>query len=117
MKLTFDPLAVAAAPVLADGDPLPPDDRVADRTPMLERLYRTQSPRLLRFFARRASDQDADDLVNDAFVRFARAPAVNNGDVERPEAFLQQVAKNVLRDRARAVVHLITASPDFTIQK
>lgn len=87
MKLTFDPLAVPAAPALADGDPLPPDDRVADRRPMLERLYRAQSPRLLRFFARRACDQDANDLVNDAFVRFARTQAVNNGNVEDPEAF------------------------------
>ena len=114
MKLTFDPLAASATPVLGDGDPLSPDDRVADRAPMLERLYRAQSPRLLRFFARRLSDQDANDLVNDAFVRFARTRAVNNGDVEDPEAFLQQVAKNVLRDRARAAFHraVVDIDPD-----
>jgi len=114
MKLTFDPLAASATPVLGDGDPLPPNDRVADRAPMLERLYRAQSPRLLRFFARRLSDQDANDLVNDAFVRFARTRAVNNGDVEDPEAFLQQVAKNVLRDRARAAFHrsVVDIDPD-----
>lgn len=53
-------------------------------------------------------------MVNDAFVRFARTEAVNTGKVGDPEAFLQQVAKNVLRDRARAAFHrsVVDIDPD-----
>lgn len=47
---------VDAAPRVAAGDPLPPEDRVPPRAPIrsLEALYRTHAPRLLRFFSRRS---------------------------------------------------------------
>jgi len=83
--------------------------------PALDWLYRRQAPRLLRFFAGRLHGEDADDLVSEAFLRFAGAPAVRRGTVEDPEAYLQEVAKNVLRNRARAAFHrsIVDIDPDI----
>jgi len=99
------PLDLAEPLPIAEGDPLPPEDRPRDRRPLLDRLYRLQAPRLLRFFARRAGQEDADDLVNESFVRFARIAQTSGPLPDDPEAYLQQIAKNVLRNRARAAYH------------
>jgi RNA polymerase sigma factor (sigma-70 family) len=101
-----------ASPPLDEGEPLPPADRTVDRRPLLDRLYRAQAPRLRRFFSRRTSPQDANDLVNESFLRLANAPVAERGGVEREEAYLQQIANNVLRNRARAAFHRTTASLD-----
>ena len=99
------PLDLAEQPFVAEGDPLPPGDRSPDRRPLLDRLYRLQAPRLLRFFARRAGQEEADDLVNESFARFARIAQAAGPLPDDPEAYLQQIAKNVLRNRARAAYH------------
>jgi len=89
-----------------EGDPLPPEDHVAGSARQaIDRLYREQAPKLLRFFARRGARDEAQDLANDSFVRLIAAPAVQDGCVENTEAYLQEVAKNVLRNRARAAFH------------
>ncbi|WP_156141241.1 hypothetical protein [Sphingomonas sp. 37zxx] len=73
MRLISDVLNVFAAPRLAEGDPLPPDDRVAVGSVLaLNDLYQTQAPRLLRYFARRANSQGAGDLVQESVA--LRAP-------------------------------------------
>ena len=107
MRLTFG--VGNDGPVgLAEGDPLPPHDRApslpAVQHPSLEKLYRAQAPRLLRFFARRADRQDAPDLVNESFVRFAGAAAMAENGFEQPEAYLSRIATNLLRNRARAAL-------------
>ncbi|QGN54061.1 RNA polymerase sigma factor [Novosphingobium sp. Gsoil 351] len=71
----------------------------------LERLYRTQSARLRRYFARRTGSDDAGDLVQETFVRFAGAAADGQAAVDCPEAYLTRVATNLLRDRARTAAH------------
>ena len=71
----------------------------------LERLYRTQASRLRRYFARRTGSDDAGDLVQETFVRFASAAAAGQSEIDCPEAYLTQVATNLLRDRARAAAH------------
>ncbi|WP_281277585.1 RNA polymerase sigma factor [Hankyongella ginsenosidimutans] len=71
----------------------------------MDRLYRSQMPKLLRFFARRGVRDEAEDLANDSFVRFMAAPAVQEERVENTEAYLREIAKNVLRNRARAAFH------------
>lgn len=71
----------------------------------LERLYRTQAERLRRYFARRAGGDDAGDLVQETFARFANATATGQSEVDCPEAYLTRVATNLLRDRARAAAH------------
>jgi RNA polymerase sigma-70 factor (ECF subfamily) len=89
---------------LAEGDPLPPENAAPRPRPLsIEALYRDQASRLVRFFARRTDPQDARDLLHDSFVRLAGARA--NDAPERPEAYLSQVANNVLRNRARAAFH------------
>lgn len=67
----------------------------------VESLYRRHHGRLLRFFSRRTADPDALDLVHDTFARYADRA---DGDVENPDAYLSQVAMNLLRDRAKFAV-------------
>lgn len=105
-------------PRLAEDDPFPPEDRVRARSlALLDTFYRTQAPRLLRFFARRTSRDDADDLVQESFQRFAQADA-RAAPIEEPEAYLGQIAKNLLRNRARAAIarSMVVQSPDLVEQ-
>jgi RNA polymerase sigma factor (sigma-70 family) len=107
MRITFD-TGDDGSFGLPEGDPLPPQDRAStQRTaakPLLDSLYRTQAPRLLRFFSRRIDRQDAPDLVHESFVRFAGAASSSISEPEQPEAYLNQIATNLLRNRARAAV-------------
>ena len=87
---------------VAQGDPLPPEDRlsVSEVVPSLDTLYRERAPRLLRYFTRRASIDEAPDLAQETFARLARvAPDVA---VNRPEAYIVRIARNLLHDRAKA---------------
>lgn len=68
----------------------------------LDVLYRNQQRALVRFFVRgRASHDDARDLVQDAFLRLSRLDLRRVGAIARPEAYLRQIARNLLRDRAK----------------
>jgi RNA polymerase sigma-70 factor (ECF subfamily) len=68
----------------------------------LEALYRTQAKRLQRLFVRRVSQQDADDLVQETFTRYAHAAVDRSLAPECPESYLTQVAVNVMRDNWRS---------------
>lgn len=104
MRLIPDLLNAVASPRLADGDPLPPDDRVALGSVLaLDDLYQSQAPKLLRYFARRADRQDASDLVQESFARLADASAANR-TIEQPEAYLNRIATNLLRNRAKSAL-------------
>jgi len=108
MRLSAEALP---SPRLTGDDPLPPEDRADPRTPVaLSDLYRTHAPRLLRFFARRAQRQDASDLVQESFIRFADARAKTAGDIDRPEAYLNRIATNLLRNRAKTALRRSLAS-------
>ncbi len=68
---------------------------------VIEGLFRSQAPRLLRFLSRRtARPDDAADILQEAFLRLtgllARGP-----QPDRPEAYLQQIVSNLLRDGSR----------------
>lgn len=88
---------------LAEGDPLPPEDRLVARcnARSLEQLYRARGPWLLRFFARRAPPDEALDLLHETFVRLAHAGKKRHERLDRPEAYLTRIAGNLLRDRAK----------------
>lgn len=87
---------------VAEGDPLPPDDRmVIGSALVLEDLYRTRASKLHRFFAQRTERQDAGDLVQESFIRLAEASASKEKVIDHPEAYLNQIATNILRDRAK----------------
>jgi RNA polymerase sigma-70 factor (ECF subfamily) len=67
----------------------------------IDNLFRTQSPQLLRFLKRRTKGhEDAADMVQEAFLRLIRLVSLEAFPVS-PEAYLQQIAGNLLRDRAR----------------
>jgi RNA polymerase sigma-70 factor (ECF subfamily) len=89
---------------IPEGNPLPPsEDRVPSfpRSTDLDVIYRTNKPRLLRWFRRRGSTVDADDLVQETFARLAAVlqpvlPAIQNS-----ERYITRIADNLLRDQAR----------------
>jgi RNA polymerase sigma-70 factor (ECF subfamily) len=69
----------------------------------LELLYRNEQRALVRFFTSyRASRDEASDLVQETFLRLARADFGNGGLLLRPAAYLRQIARNLLKDRAKA---------------
>lgn len=103
MRLTLGFLKPATLPRLDEGQPLPPDDRVIARDRALGELYLAHAPRLLNYFSRRADRQDAGDLVHESFVRFADT-ALARTDIDCPEAYLNRIASNLLRDRARTAL-------------
>lgn len=105
MRLIPDVLKSLVSPRLVEGDPLPPDDRVvAGSVLALNDLYQTQAPKLLRYFARRADHQDANDLMQESFARFVDATAAADRVIEQPEAYLNRIATNLLRDRAKTAL-------------
>lgn len=105
MRLIPDVLKSLVSPRLVEGDPLPPDDRVvAGSVLALNDLYQTQAPKLLRYFARRADRQDANDLMQESFARFVDATAAADRVIEQPEAYLNRIATNLLRDRAKTAL-------------
>ncbi len=105
MRLIANILNSLSEPRIAEGDPLPPDDRIVIGSALaLEDLYRARAPRLHRFFGGRTERQDAGDLVQECFARLAEASASKEKAIDHPEAYLNQIAKNLLRDRAKVAL-------------
>lgn len=91
------------APRLADGEALPQDGRSqASQALALDDIYEREAPRLLRFFHRRVPRDDVDDLLQESFLKLAHAEAVRDAPIEEPEAYLNRIATNLLRDRAKS---------------
>ena len=68
----------------------------------LDRLYRSEARDLVRTIARRTHDsEEARDVVHDVFVRLARRTG-GPGLLDRPQAYLRRIARNLLTDRHRA---------------
>ncbi|PSJ42168.1 RNA polymerase sigma factor [Allosphingosinicella deserti] len=105
MRLIPDVLRALTSPGLTDGDPLPSGSRARHAPlPALGDLYHREAPRLLRYFARRADRQDVNDLVQESFTLLARAAAGPDQSIERPEAYLNRIAANLLRSRAKSAL-------------
>ena len=66
-----------------------------DRNERFKSLYQKYYRRLVRFYVQvfRVSEEDAEELAQDAFVRFYRAMDEYRGDAEW--AYLEEVARNV----------------------
>jgi len=88
-------MTVEAMATVAVEDPAAPAERIA-------RLF-TAHRRRLYALARRlsASQEDACDLVQETFLRVARAPGAIPDDVRSEEAWLVRVLVNLCRDRWR----------------
>ncbi len=67
---------------------------------MLEHLYRTLSPRLLRF-ARRAEPAEADDIAADVWLAATRYLPRFQGDVDGFEALIFTIARRRISDHRR----------------
>jgi len=94
-------LGISRVP-LDDDDPVPPQhDLLAASSGVLERMYREERPGLLRFVLRKSRREDAEDVVQQIFARFAARGRVE--PLENPAAYLRQSAINLMRDNARAV--------------
>ena len=105
MRLIPEDLEALLSPRVAESDPLPPDERLAAGSVLaLEALYRTQAPRLLRYFRRRTDAQDARDLLQESFARLAGTAAEPGKVIEQPEAYLSRIATNLLRNRAKSAL-------------
>ncbi len=72
----------------------------SDGGPSLDDLYRQHGGWLRSTIGRklRLSPAEADDIVQDAYLRIARQPP---GKIDRPRALLSQIALNLFRDRKR----------------
>lgn len=110
----------------AEGDPLPADQQaVPGPAATLRSLYTAEGARLARLFARRVRSDEANDLVQETFARFAAADADRRRAILRPEAFLTRVAMNLvrnlaIRDRRRSAalhVPIDTVEPAGTDQQ
>lgn len=88
---------------ILEGNPLPPDDCLPlDEEGFLNELYRSEGPKLVRILSRQTSNSDdAQDLVQDVFFRFARMRDRWPSSLERPQAYLRRIAANLLKDRAK----------------
>lgn len=105
MPLNVGSLTSSVSARLGEGDPLPPEDRATVRSGLaLEELYSRLAPRLLRFFARNSAREDAHDLVHESFARLADADALGTTEIREPEAYLNRIASNLLRSRAKSAL-------------
>lgn len=67
---------------------------------IVEKAYSKWRFPLLRFLRRKmTNDNEAEDLVQESFLRWASSGTVSN--VERPHSFLFKIATNLLYDRSR----------------
>lgn len=88
---------------VSEEDPLPPCDRAPHPdSHELELLYRAHQPRLLRFIRRWSRTDEAPDIVQRLFARLAAQAHDTTPVIEAPTAYLQQAARNLIRDDARA---------------
>jgi len=65
----------------------------------LEAVFMTNRPALLRFFVARGWSSDADDLLQELWVKVG---ATDSGPIAEPRAYLFRMADNLILDRRRA---------------
>jgi RNA polymerase sigma-70 factor (ECF subfamily) len=95
------PALRGAAPPAEETPSANGDVASTDQDAMLTMLYRTETPRLIRLLARRTRSVDeAEDLVQDAFVRFTKSSRTGPA-LDRPIAYLRRIAANLLKDRSK----------------
>lgn len=63
-------------------------------------MFVEHAPVLRGFFVRRGARQDAEDLVQETYLRLLRAHEGQGGDIANPEAYLFTVALNLAREQA-----------------
>ena len=66
----------------------------------LARMFEEHAPLLRGFFVRRGARQDAEDLVQETYLRLLRAHEGKGEPIANPEAYLFTVAQNLAREQA-----------------
>lgn len=66
----------------------------------LARMFAEQGPVLRGFFVRRGANDDAEDLVQETYLRLLRAHHGQGEAIANPEAYLFTVALNLAREQA-----------------
>ncbi len=66
----------------------------------LTRVFTDQAPALRGFFARRGAHDEAEDLVQETYLRLLRAHQGQGERIANPEAYLFTVALNLAREQA-----------------
>ena len=66
----------------------------------LARLFAEQAPVLRGFFVRRGANDEAEDLVQETWLRLLRAHQSQGDVITNPEAYLFTVALNLAREQA-----------------
>lgn len=66
----------------------------------LTRVFTDQAPALRGFFARRGANDEAEDLVQETYLRLLRAHQGGGERIVNPEAYLYTVATNLAREQA-----------------
>ncbi|ATS23990.1 RNA polymerase sigma70 [Xanthomonas phaseoli pv. phaseoli] len=64
------------------------------------RLFTEHGPVLRGFFVRRGANEDAEDLVQETYLRLLRAHQQPGQTIANPEAYLYTVAVNLAREQA-----------------
>lgn len=67
----------------------------------INRLYRSEAPKLLRFFGKRLGPDQAADLVQESFLRLVRRTQAPD-PIASPSGYLQRIAQNLVRNPAEA---------------
>jgi RNA polymerase sigma factor (sigma-70 family) len=66
----------------------------------LARMFAEHGPVLRGFFVRRGASQDAEDMVQETYLRLLRAHHCQGEAIANPEAYLFTVALNLAREQA-----------------
>ena len=77
------------------------DHVTADSTSGLARLFEQQHDTLNRYFLKRtAHTWDAQDLVQELYLRILRTDRTGTDDIQNPEAYLFTIASNLVKEHA-----------------
>jgi len=105
MRLTLDRSIGGMGSSISQGNTFPlnndSDSEKSSVYKSLDDIYRAHAPRLLRRFSRRNGRQDAEDLLQETFVRFTRIKLSSVKHIESPGAYLSIVASHLLQERAK----------------
>jgi RNA polymerase sigma-70 factor (ECF subfamily) len=83
----------------------------------LGKLYDCYAPMLLRFARRLGAAEDAEDVVQNVFLRVVRLAAQFDTNVPSARAWLFAIAVRVVQERRRSLRRLTNAMKSFATQK
>ncbi|ALN88637.1 RNA polymerase sigma factor, sigma-70 family protein [Lysobacter capsici] len=77
------------------------------------RIFAQQTPVLRGFFKRRGANDEAEDLVQETWLRLLRAQQAQADAIDNPEAYMFTVALNLARERGALRQRLTYSTEDI----